>query len=204
MGTPSPVIGIDFDNTIVRFDTLFHAAAVEQGLIPADVAPSKTSVRDYLRRDGREPAWTELQGYVYGVKIRDAEPFPGVLDFFARCRERGWTACVISHKTLHPFAGPQYDLHEAARTWLADRGFLKPEAGLTRDRIHLELTKDAKLRRIGSAGCSWFIDDLPEFLAEPGFPAGVRRILFDPNGEYPGNAAFPRVASWEEIGRLIS
>ena len=38
MGTSLPVIGIDFDNTIVRFDTLFHRAAVEQAVDPADVA----------------------------------------------------------------------------------------------------------------------------------------------------------------------
>ena len=81
-------IGIDFDNTIVCFDTLFHRAAVEKSLIPADLPLSKTSVRDYLRREGREEAWTELQGYVYGVKIHDAAPFPGVLEFFARCRDR--------------------------------------------------------------------------------------------------------------------
>jgi len=201
MKTAAGVVGIDFDNTIVCFDGLFHRAAVEQGLIPAGVAPSKTAVRDFLRRDGRERAWTELQGYVYGIKIREAIPFPGILEFLAQCRDRGITTCVISHKTAHPFIGPRYDLHEAARQWLRDRGFF--DRGLSLDLVHLELSKEAKLRRIGEAGCAWFIDDLPEFLAEPGFPGDVRRILFDPNEEYPGHRATPRARSWEEIGKRI-
>ena len=201
MGTPARVVGIDFDNTIVCFDTLFHRAAVEQSLIPADTPTSKTAVRDYLRRTGREPAWTELQGYVYGVKIREAAPFPGVLEFVARCRERGWTALVVSHKTLHPFLGPRYDLHAAARQWLEDRGFLRE--GLTPDRIFLETTKEDKLRRIGSEGCRWFVDDLPEFLAEAAFPASAKPVLFDPNGEYPEYGGAHRLGSWAEIGTLI-
>jgi hypothetical protein len=201
MTTPARVVGIDFDNTIVCFDTLFHRAAVEQSLIPADVPTSKTAVRDYLRRVGKEPAWTELQGYVYGVKIREAAPFPGVLEFVSRCRERGWTALVISHKTRHPFIGPRYDLHEAARKWLEDRGFAG--AGLSPARIFLETTKEDKLRRIGKEGCRWFIDDLPEFLAESAFPKSATPVLFDPNEEHPGHGGAHRLKSWAEIGTLI-
>lgn len=199
---PSPgarVIGVDFDNTIVCFDTIFHRAAVEKSLIPADLPSSKTSVRDHLRREGREDAWTELQGYVYGVKIHDADPFPGVLEFFAKCRDLGIRTLVISHKTRHPFLGPKYDLHEAARKWLKDRDF----SGLTSDRVFLETTKAEKLARIGSEGCVWFIDDLPEFLAEAAFPASASKILFDPNNDHPAHTATRRAGSWAEIGTLI-
>lgn len=200
MPSPGPrVLGVDFDNTIVCFDTIFHKAAVEKSLIPADLPTSKTTVRDYLRKEGREDAWTELQGYVYGVKIHEADPFPGVLEFFAQCRDKGLRTVVISHKTLHPFMGPKYDLHEAARKWLKDRDF----SGLTADRVFLETTKAAKLGRIGSEGCAWFIDDLPEFLAEAAFPATASKVLFDPNNEYPAHAATRRARSWAEIGTLI-
>ena len=54
-------IGVDFDNTIACYDGVFHAAALERGLIPASVATDKTSVRDYLRALGRDAAFTELQ-----------------------------------------------------------------------------------------------------------------------------------------------
>ena len=40
------LIGIDFDNTIVCYDRVFHKAALEKGLIPADLPPSKGRVRE--------------------------------------------------------------------------------------------------------------------------------------------------------------
>ena len=59
------MIGVDFDNTIVCYDGVFHRAAVERGLIPPELPVSKGQVRDHLRRLGQEHAWTELQGEVY-------------------------------------------------------------------------------------------------------------------------------------------
>ena len=43
-------IGIDFDNTIVDYEGAFHAAAMERGLITADLPKTKNSVRDFLNR----------------------------------------------------------------------------------------------------------------------------------------------------------
>ena len=63
-------IGIDFDNTLVCYDRLFHRAALDAGLIPAQVAQSKNAVRDFLRKDGREPAWTELGRRLYAAYAR--------------------------------------------------------------------------------------------------------------------------------------
>ena len=45
------VIGIDFDNTIVSYDDLFHRLATERGLIPAAFPSRKTSMRDFLRQE---------------------------------------------------------------------------------------------------------------------------------------------------------
>ena len=47
-------IGIDFDNTIVCYDDVFHEVAREQGLIPNDLPANKGAVRDHLRAIGRE------------------------------------------------------------------------------------------------------------------------------------------------------
>jgi len=46
-------IGIDFDNTIACYDGVFHAAALERGLIPSELGRDKNSVRDYLNGAGR-------------------------------------------------------------------------------------------------------------------------------------------------------
>ena len=193
-------IGIDFDNTIVCYDRLFHAVALEKGLIPPELPPSKGKIRDYLRQARREDDWTEMQGYVYGPRMAEAEPFRGVLEFLVACLEKEIDICIISHKTRYPYRGHKYDLHASALDWLAKQGVFDAERiGLPRDRAFFELTKRDKLRRIDSTACTHFVDDLPEFLGEDEFPRGVRRMLFDPNGIHGDETRFARFSSWEEI-----
>ena len=193
-------IGVDFDNTIARFDPLFRRAALDKHLPVAPEDVSKSQIRDRLRRLDRENDWTELQGYVYGDLIKEALPFDGVLDFFRTCGERKVPVFIISHKTKTPFLGPAYDLHQAARDWLARRGFFDA-AGLTASQVFLELTKPDKLHRIAAQGCTHFIDDLPEFLGEPAFPSSTQGILFDPQGDH---ASYPRrAASWKELSARL-
>ena len=115
-------LGVDFDNTIVRYDALFHRVGVERGLVPPDLSVSKSEVRNYLREIGREDDWTEMQGYVYGARMSEAAPFPGVLDGLRTCRDRGIQVSVISHKTRYPYRGERYDLHQAALAWLEQIG----------------------------------------------------------------------------------
>jgi hypothetical protein len=192
------LIGVDFDNTIVCYDRLFHQVTRERGLIPADLPANKSDVRNHLRSVGQEDVWTELQGYVYGARMLEADPFPGVREFFRACRDRGIEVCIVSHKTRHPFLGEKYDLHGAASGWLDAQGFFDPgKLGLPRERVHFELTKQEKLERIAARGCTHFIDDLPELLAEPSFPARTERILFDPNDLYEEEDRFVRARSWE-------
>jgi hypothetical protein len=66
--------------------------------------------------------------------------------------------------------------------------------------VFFEETLAGKLARIGALRCTAFIDDLPELLAEPAFPIGVRRVLFDPARRYPRDGRFERVGSWDECG----
>jgi hypothetical protein len=42
-------IGIDFDNTIICYDTVFAAVARQRGLVPEGWDGLKSEVRDYLR-----------------------------------------------------------------------------------------------------------------------------------------------------------
>jgi len=198
------LIGVDLDNTIVCYDDLLRAVALERGLIPKSLPASKQALRDWLRRAGREDLWTELQGYVYGIRMDEARPFPRALEFFARCRDLDVPVVIISHRSRYPYLGEKHDLHQAARAWLAAHGFCDPSrAGLRADRVHLELTKQDKLARIASAACSHFIDDLPEFLDEPAFPTGVEKILFDPGGVHAHGTTACRVSSWAAIERLL-
>lgn len=198
------LVGVDFDNTIVCYDQVFHKVAVENGLIPEDLPASKGHVRDHLRQQGQEDSWIELQGYVYGARMQDVTPFPGALACLARFVKHGIPVTVISHKTRAPYRGPQYDLHLAAQQWLEQQGFFDPvQIGLSSDQVFFELTKEQKIDRIAQAGCTHFIDDLPEFLGEDSFPPGVERILFDPNQIYTMGHLFHHVTSWIEIEEFI-
>lgn len=198
------MLGIDFDNTIVCYDALFHALAMERGLIPADLPATKSVVRDHLRASGREDEWTKLQGIAYGPRIVDAVPFPGVIEFLRACRCRSLPVCIISHKTRAPFLGEPFDLHEAARGWLRQHDLIDTSTAPLRSAdVHLELTKQAKLARIASARCTHFVDDLPEFLTEPAFPTNVARILWDPAGEIPLPAGVIRFRAWDRLAAML-
>ena len=198
------MIGIDFDNTIVCYDEVFARVAVELGLVPPEVATSKTAVRDHLRAIGQEDRWTELQGTIYGPRMPDAPPFPGVLEFFRACRLASVPVAIVSHRTRFPYLGDRHDLHAAARDWLARHGFHDPAGiGLPADRVFFEETKEAKLARIAEVGCTHFIDDLPELLAHPLFPRDVRRILFDPHGEHAAVPGVDGAASWPQIADTV-
>jgi hypothetical protein len=192
-------IGIDFDNTIVNYDTLFHKVAVEQAVIPAHTPPTKLAVRDHLRAVDKEDVWTEMQGYVYGARMHEAEAYPGVLDFMRWARTRSVDLCIISHKTRHPFLGPKYDLHVAAGRWVETQLVADGLPLVAPGKVHFELTKDSKLQRIGTAGCDWFIDDLPEILLAEAFPSEAKKLLFDPDAHHSDAAALQRVACWAEI-----
>lgn len=193
------LIGIDFDNTLVSYERLFHALAVEQKLIAESFPASKIQIRDHLRATGREPEWTAMQGLVYGARMQDAEPFPAAREALVRLHRAGHQLRVISHKTRIPIAGPAFDLHQAARTWLAQKGFWEPDTGLRRDGVFFETTKEAKWARIAAEGCAVFIDDLPEILQAAAFPSGVRRILFDPEGSHVSLDGLERLCSWEQL-----
>jgi hypothetical protein len=199
------VIGIDFDNTIVCYDDVFARAAVDLGLVPPHAATSKTAIRDHLRAAGQEDRWTELQGTIYGPRMPDARPFPGVIEFFEACRVAGVPVAIISHRTRFPYLGERHDLHAAARDWLVRHGFHDPAGiGVPIDRVFFEETKEAKLARIADVGCTHFIDDLPELLAHPLFPADVRRILFDPRGEHALIPEIDALCSWHAAPALLT
>ena len=194
------ILGVDFDNTIVCYDVLFHRIAMERELVPPNIAANKNAIRDYLRAAGREPEWTALQGEVYGARMVEADPFPAVHDFFRACRAHGITIHIISHKTRFPQGTEAYDLHAAAHAWLKLHGFFSPEgAGLRPDQIFFELTKPAKLARIAACACTHFIDDLPEILSDSAFPADTAQLLFAPGAVAPRISGTHVFSHWSEL-----
>lgn len=197
-------IGIDFDNTIVSYDDIFHEAAGELGLIGPGIGRDKTSVRDHLRGAGREKEWIILQGHVYGACMDKVSAYPGALDFVSRARDAGHDVKIISHKTRHANMGPRYDLHAAAKSFLTRTGFVGA-AALGAEDAYFEITREAKLERIVAESCDVFIDDLPELLTSADFPRGVARFLFDPHCVHSANGAYTVLRSWHDaMERLVN
>ena len=196
-------IGIDFDNTIACYDGVFHKAALARGLIPPDLGSSKNAVRDHLNGTGRKGAFTELQGYVYGARMDLVSPYPGLVAFVDAARAAGHDLFIVSHKTRAPMLGPAYDMHEAARGFLAAQGLLD-ESRIASADVFFELTKEEKVARAAALGCDAFIDDLPEILAMEGFAPGCRPVLFDPDGHHvTAGLPYERFADWPSLGEAL-
>ena len=196
-------VGFDFDNTIVCYDDSFHAAAVERGLIPADVPADKKSVRDYCVAAGREDDWTELQGHVYGTWMDRVALYPGVAEFMIELSRAGHSVFIVSHKSRTPYRGPAHDLHGAARRFVEERLTDSGEPIVAPSNVILETTLRGKIAKIDELQCDIFIDDLPEVLRDPAFPQRTRRILFDPQGHHVGEGDLEAYSSWPEIANAL-
>jgi hypothetical protein len=198
------ILGIDFDNTIVNYDHVFHKVALENNLIPQELDVSKAEVRRYFREIGKESEWTELQGYVYGARMAEALPFPHSLEYITRWIRSGVEVYIVSHKTRTPYSGTSYDLHKAGWQWLELQGFFdRDRINLKKCNVFFELTKQDKIYRIADLKCTHFVDDLPELLTDPSFPAEVEKILFDPSQQILGLPGVLKVVSWLELNTII-
>lgn len=195
------IIGLDFDNTIVSYDSLFHKVSVEQNLINESFEINKIKIRDYLRSVNKEDAWTEMQGYVYGKRMEEAEPFPYIKDFFLKVIDLGHKIFIISHKTKYPFLGAKYDLHEAAKNWIKKNLVRDGISEFTIQNCYFEPTKDDKVKKIKEMNCDFYVDDLPEILENKYFPDNCNKILFDPENNYQENS-YKNITikkSWDQI-----
>lgn len=205
MGLADVHIGLDLDNTLIDYDAVFGEIGATLGMLPADHhSLNKTEVRAYLRRqpDG-ETQWMRLQGQVYGRYLDAARLYPGVAEFLTRLKALGVTVSIVSHKTRFGHYDPaQVSLWDAAVAFLDKRGFFAADGfALRRERVFFEETRSAKLARIAAIQCDIFIDDLPEVLLDPAFPARTERLWFangQPASECPGLQAYD---TWDALAR---
>ncbi|HWZ47907.1 MAG TPA: haloacid dehalogenase-like hydrolase [Herbaspirillum sp.] len=199
------LLGLDFDNTLISYDKLFRQVALEKAWIPETTAAEKNAVRDHLRAIGKEDDWTRLQGEVYGGRILEAEPYEGMQAALKQLCARDIAMRIVSHKTRTPYLGPAWDLHAAARGWLTQQGFHDLQGlAWSPEQVFFELSKEAKIARIVTLGCTHYIDDLPEILEM--LPEHIEKIYFAPN-DIAAAAARPAwrvMRSWRELPTLLS
>ncbi|MGD0476328.1 MAG: hypothetical protein ABSB70_24365 [Candidatus Velthaea sp.] len=144
--------------------------------------------------------WTQLQARVYGPDIVRAVPFAGFREFLDRAAGAASRIFVISHKSRYAAADVDgVDLRQAALGWLRAQGLLTGSGPLVAESIFFEGRRADKLARIGTCGCTDFIDDLADILTDPAFPAEVRPYHFvGARGAGP-----PGFRSWSEIGDAV-
>ena len=118
-------IGLDFDNTLARYDHVFACEAKKENFVSKEWQGTKKQLRDTLRSLERgEHLWQQLQGRVYGPMMQKAEIFPGVVQFMHRCKHRGDEVFIVSHKTEYGHFDPtKTPLREAATNWMENQGF---------------------------------------------------------------------------------
>ena len=197
------IIGIDFDNTIARYDSSFKEIALIEGLINENwKGKTKTEIRNYLRSlpDG-ETKWMKLQGLVYGKYMNKAEMMPGVANFLLKCKQNNYKVLIISHKTEYGhFDTERISLRKQALKWMTYKRFFDPDYfALKKENIFFAETRKKKLDLISKSNCEYFIDDLPELFKEKYFPDGPKKILFlrSNTTDLPENTTI--LKNWEDI-----
>ncbi len=180
----NPIIGVDFDNTIVAYDRVIADEVVKRGFRPCVENWSKQKYRDYIRRlPNGEVEWQKVQACVYGPRIAEACLIEGVHEFLGQCHVTGVSVRIVSHKTeLANYDETGTNLREAAVGWMERAGLFNSDIGLTRRDIIFATTRREKIQHIRRLGCTTFVDDLMEVFLEPAFPTEVERILFTQHG----------------------
>ncbi len=195
------LIGLDFDNTIVCYDKAIARLADELFDLPLHLPRTKLVLRDFLRQANREPEWTAFQGALYGPGMAYAEPFEQALETMQALKHMGHSLCIVSHRSLRPYAGPAYDLHEAARAWVDE--WLANSGHIENEMVHFHETRVQKIAAVGNLGCEAFLDDLPEVLEDEQFPNTCWAILFDPERSHTQSKS-QRLGHWGEFPDLLS
>jgi hypothetical protein len=117
-------------------------------------------------------------------------------------RANGHEMFIVSHRSKTPYAGPQYDLHAAARAWL--KVTIQSQGLFDDNQVFFLETRDQKVRMIKELGCELFLDDLPEVLEATEFPESTQGILFAP-GEAKEKTAthYTTISQWTNLPALL-
>lgn len=197
-------IGIDLDNTLICYDEVFKQYGEELGMLPQCIKPNRSEIRAYIRNQiGGEKEWQKLQGQVYGRGLLNAKLFPGVHRFLWRCRQRGITVEIISHKTDYGhFDASHTSLPQAAIAFLIKTGIYTGDSSSLIKEVSFFPTREEKIRAIAGKNFDWFIDDLPKIYDSPKFPRITNKLGFDPHLDNTFTDVVV-ATSWLEIDHYI-
>ncbi len=198
-------IGIDFDNTIACYDSVFTRVANDLGMITESAVLTKAEVKKliYLADPGGTN-WQKLQGQIYGKFMFMASIFFGFPEFLKMALIKGHEVFIVSHKSPYGhFDDNKVLLRDEAMKWLISNKFVGSDSLMIPvENVFFETTRQEKINRINSINCTHFVDDLQEVFDEESFPISVSKYLFDPASK--GNAKSNQFrGSWKSISKAI-
>jgi len=171
-------IGIDFDNTIVCYESIFQDLAVKKKWIHSKRKLSKHEVKDKIYNlENGIIKWKTLQSIVYSDLISNAIPKQGVFEFIKKCNIYDINVYIVSHKTEYaeiPTSGNS--LRVMALEWLSNN-LEQHKVELPQDNVYFANTREEKIDVIKSLNCNYFVDDLVEVLSHSFFPHDTQKIL---------------------------
>ena len=172
-------IGLDLDNTIIDYDSLFYNIALENRFIPSQLIKSKLSVKNYLHNKRQYDCFTFVQGQVYGEQLERAKLYKGVKTFIKHMIKKN-KFFIISHKTKYPIIGKKINLHEKALNFLIQNQIVHKDL-IKKNNLFFEPTLENKIKRILNLNIDVFIDDLPDVVFNEKLKGKVKTILIDYN-----------------------
>lgn len=198
-------IGLDFDNTIACYDSVFTHVAHDMGLISESADLTKAEVKRLIHLDYLgDTNWQKLQGQIYGKFMYRASVFAGFPEFLSLARLKGHEVFIVSHKSPYGhFDVNKVPLREEAMKWLIANKFVGADPLMVpEENVFFETTREEKIERINSINCTHFVDDLQEVFDEKSFPVSVSKYLFDPASK--GNSKSNQFdGSWKLISKAI-
>ena len=198
-------IGIDFDNTIACYDSVFTKVANEMGLILESTIFTKDEVKKIIHLDEYGDAnWQKLQGQVYGKFMFLASVFSGFTEFLKLAKLKEHEVFIVSHKSPYGhFDENKISLRDEAMRWLIENKFVGTDPlMIPKENVFFEGTRQEKIDRIRFLNCTHFIDDLQEVFDEESFPISVSKYLFDPASKGKGKSN-QFEGSWRSISKTI-
>jgi len=174
------LIGLDFDNTLACYDSVFSSEAKIKGLVNKTWKGSKKDLKLLMNdQENGLILWQEMQGQVYGPSMYQATLFPGVARFLLRCKLLGHSVFIVSHKTKYGhFDKTKTLLREASLNWMESKGFfIEDQFGIDRKNIFFANTQREKVLKIKNLNLDVFVDDLEEIFMHDDFPS-IKKILF--------------------------
>ena len=172
-------IGIDFDNTIVDYNSLVYDISTRNNLINKGFDKDKKKIKESLILKGKEIEWRNIQSLIYGKEIFKAKLFNNFTDFIMESRKKNYFLQIVSHKTeFSNLTRKNPNLREMAIAWMKKNEFFS-KLGFKLSDIHFESTREEKIKLINSIGFDYFIDDLEEVFLNKKWSKNIKPILLN-------------------------